>query len=105
VEGKGLIPPNQTGLRKGMGTLDIYTLIYIIIIYIYTLNYLINRQIGKGGKMTAMFVNLRAAFDSVEEIRSMREREIREELMERVEEMLRKARSSSHLKRDWHVKK
>ena len=35
MEGKGLIPPNQTGLRKGMGTLDIYTLIYIIIIYIY----------------------------------------------------------------------
>ncbi len=29
VEGKGLIPPNQTRLRKGMGTLDIYTLIYI----------------------------------------------------------------------------
>jgi len=42
VEGKGLIPPNQTGFRKGMGTLD----------NVYALNYLVNRQIGqKRGKL------------------------------------------------------
>lgn len=35
VEGKGIIPPNQTGFRKGMGTID----------NIYVLNYMINRQI------------------------------------------------------------
>jgi len=37
VEGKGLIPSIQMGFRKGMGMID----------NIYTLNYLINRQIGK----------------------------------------------------------
>jgi len=46
---------------------------------------LINRQIGKKGrKMTAMFVDLRAVFDSVDRgvlIRVMRERGIREGLV------------------------
>jgi len=46
--------------------------------------------------MTAVFVDLRAAFDSVDKevlIRSMRERGKREGLVKRVEEMLRKVRS------------
>lgn len=34
VEAKNIIPDNQTGFRKGMGTID----------QIYALNYLINRQ-------------------------------------------------------------
>ncbi|KYN22001.1 hypothetical protein ALC57_05613 [Trachymyrmex cornetzi] len=43
VEGKGLIPHNQTGFRKGMETL--YN--------IYVLNFLINRQVRKkGGKFS-----------------------------------------------------
>jgi len=87
VEGKSLIPPNQAGFRKGMGTLD----------NIYVLNYLINRQIrGKGGKLVAIFVDLRAAFDSVDRgelIRAMRGRGVREGLVERVEEMLKETRS------------
>lgn len=33
VEGKGLIPPNQTGFRKGLGTVE----------NIYVLNYIINK--------------------------------------------------------------
>lgn len=37
VEGKELIPPNQTGFRKGLGTVD----------NIYVLNYIVNRQIEK----------------------------------------------------------
>jgi len=37
VEGKGIISPNQTGFRKGMGTID----------NIYILNMLINRQINQ----------------------------------------------------------
>lgn len=42
IEMKGMISYNQTGFRKGIGTVDV------------TINYLINRQIGrKGGKMVA----------------------------------------------------
>jgi len=53
VERKGMLPPSQTGFRKGMGTID----------NIYILNYLINRQIGrKGGKLIAVFVDLIAVF-------------------------------------------
>jgi len=40
VKGKRLIPPNQAGFRKGMGTLD----------NIYVLNFLINRQVRKKKK-------------------------------------------------------
>lgn len=55
IEMKRMIPHNQTGFRQGMGRMD----------NIYTINYLINRQIGrKGRKMVAMF--LKAAFDSVD---------------------------------------
>lgn len=57
VEGKGIVPPNQTGFRRGIGTMD----------NVYVLNYLIGRKLeGKGGGIVALFVNLRAAFDSVD---------------------------------------
>lgn len=57
VEEKGIIPSNQTGFRKRMGTID----------NIYVLNYRIQRRIErKGGKLMAFFVDLRAAFDSVD---------------------------------------
>jgi len=39
VEEKGILTANQTGFRKGMGTVD----------SIFTLNYLINRQLIKKG--------------------------------------------------------
>jgi len=87
VEGKGIIPPNQTGFRKGMGSID----------NIYVLNYLVNKRLErKKGKVIAMFVDLKAAFDSVDRevlIGTMRQRGIREGLIERVEEMLRETRS------------
>jgi len=38
MEGKGIISSNQAGFRKRMETMD----------QIYTLNYLINRQLGEG---------------------------------------------------------
>ena len=54
---KEMIPQNQTGFRNGLGTVD----------NIFVLNYLANRQEAKKqGKLVAMFVNLRAAFDSVD---------------------------------------
>lgn len=74
IKGKGLIPHNQTGFRKGMGTID----------NIYTINFLITRQIGKkGGKLIAMFLDLKAASDSVDRevlLGAMRELGIREGL-------------------------
>lgn len=58
---------------------------------IYVLNYLANRQtVKKGGKLTVLFVDLKAAFDSANRKVLMREiRRVREELVERVEELLR----------------
>jgi len=57
VKGKGIIPSNQAEFRKGMGTMD----------QIYILNYLINRQLGKEkGGMIALFIDLKAAFDSLD---------------------------------------
>jgi len=46
IERKGIVPQNQTGFRKEMGTVD----------NIYTINYLINKQLGrKGRKLVALF--------------------------------------------------
>jgi len=87
VEGREILPPSQTGFRKGMGTMD----------NIFVLNYLINRQIGKKrGKLIAVFVDLKAAFDSVDRrilLDAMRERGVREGLVERVTEVLRETKS------------
>lgn len=58
---------------------------------IYALNYLINRQLGREKGMLALFVYLKAAFDSVDRgelLSTMRERGVREELVDRVEEIL-----------------
>lgn len=64
---------------------------------IFVLNYLANRQIHKkGGKMVALFVDLRAAFDSVNRevlVRAMRKRGVRKGLVVRVEEFLRETKS------------
>jgi len=95
VEGKGIIPSNQTGFRKGMGTID----------QIYTLNYLVNRQLGKEkGSLVALFIDLKAAFDSLDRgvlIGAMRERGVREGLVERVEEILRETKSRVRIGRQW----
>ncbi|XP_077255453.1 uncharacterized protein LOC143893678 [Temnothorax americanus] len=87
IEGKRMVPHNQTGFRRGMGTID----------NIYVLNYMVNRRLEKkGGKLIACFVDLKAAFDSVDRgilIKAMRERGIREGLVRRTEEMLRETKS------------
>lgn len=47
----------KRGLEKKMGTMD----------NIYVINYLINKRLGiRGGKLVALFVDLKAAFDSVD---------------------------------------
>jgi len=87
VEEKNILPGNQIGFRKGMGTMD----------NIYTLNYLINRQLVKReGILVALFGDLRAAFDSVDRevlVEAMRERGIKESLISRMEELLRDMKS------------
>lgn len=51
---------------------------------------------SKKGKVVAMFMNLKAAFDSVDRgvfVETMKQKGIREGLVERVEEVLRETRS------------
>lgn len=64
---------------------------------IYVLTHLVNKKLSREkGKLVAFFIDLRAAFDSVDrEIlwKTMRERGIREGLVQRYEDMLRETRS------------
>lgn len=87
IENKGIVPQNQAGFRKGMGALD----------KVYILNYMVNRQLSKkGGKLIALFVDLKAAFDKVDRgilVGTMRKRGIREGLVERVARVLEETRS------------
>ncbi|XP_033216926.1 uncharacterized protein LOC117172803 [Belonocnema kinseyi] len=56
VEEKANVPHNRTCFIKGMGT----------VANVYVLNYLVNRNLGrKKGKLVALFVDLKAAFESV----------------------------------------
>lgn len=57
IENKRIIPDNQSGFRNNRGTID----------NIFVLKYLVDRCIGrKGGRLVALFVDLKAAFDSVD---------------------------------------
>lgn len=85
-EKKKVIPQNQTGFRKEMGIMD----------NIYVVNYIINNQLGRGKKAVALFVDMKAAFDSVDRkalFKTMRERGIKESLIARVKEILNKTKS------------
>lgn len=72
VEGKKVVPHNQTGLGREWAHW-ITTCMYLI---------MVNRQLGKkGGRMIAVFVDLKATFDMVNKrilIESMRKGGIRE---------------------------
>lgn len=57
VEGKEILPENETGFRKRLGTIN----------NIFVVNYLMNRQLVKrGGSLVALIVDLKAAFDSID---------------------------------------
>jgi len=57
-EKKRIVPQNQIRFRKGIGTDNIHVL-----------NYLINKQIGrKKGRLVTLFVDIIAAFDSVDRV-------------------------------------
>lgn len=83
---------SQTGFRKEMGTMD----------SIYTLNCVANRQINKkGGKLIALFIDLKAAFRGYEDTnRNDEEKEIRESLIRRVEEILRETKNRVRVGRE-----
>lgn len=51
MERGGILPPNQTGFREGMGTID----------SIYVLNCLANRKLRKKEMLVALLVDLKAA--------------------------------------------
>lgn len=55
VEEGDRISQNQTGFRKGMGTMD----------NVYVLNYLVSTELNKRKGKMAFFVDLREAFDFV----------------------------------------
>lgn len=80
MEEKGVLPPSQTGFRKGLGITD----------NIYVINYLMNRQVNtKTGKMVNLFVDMTVTFDSVDRrvlVEAMKKKGVREGLVERVRE-------------------
>lgn len=63
----------------------------------YVINYLVNRQLSrKEGRFVIIFIDQKTAFDSVDRavmIEAIRERGVREGLIERVEEVIRETRS------------
>ena len=87
VEGKGMIPENQAGFRKGRGTID----------HIYVLNHMIGKQTSRSkGKLVALFVDLRAAFDTVDRRKlweAMEKSGVTEGLRDRVKEIYRETTS------------
>lgn len=93
-EREGILPGNPAGFRKGMGTMD----------QIYSLNYLINRQLGRDKRMIALFIDLKAAFDSINRrvfVGVMRQRGVREGLVDRVEEILRETKCRVRIREQW----
>jgi hypothetical protein len=59
-EEKGVLPDSQAGFRKGRGTMD----------KVYILDILTRNELRKkGGRMCALFVDFRAAFDKVDRVK------------------------------------
>jgi len=87
IKEKEIVPHNQVGFRKGMGTMD----------NIYVINYLINRNIERGKEgVVALFMDLKAAFNSIDRrvlVEVVREKGIRRGLVERVKEVLRETKN------------
>jgi hypothetical protein len=87
IEEKGVVPDRQAGFRKGRGTID----------NVYILDHLAKSELKKKeGRMCALFVDFRAAFDKVD-IEKMfgclREKEISEWLVGKGEEIYARTKS------------
>jgi len=80
IEEKGIIPEWQAGFRKNKGVID----------NIYTLNYIMGREIERGRKMVVALVDLKAAFNSVDRRilgRRLEEEKVSRRLRERIMEI------------------
>jgi hypothetical protein len=87
IEEKGVLPDSQAGFRKGRGTVD----------NVYILDHLARKEVRKkGGRMYALFIDFKAAFDKVDRVKMfecMRERGISEWLVRKVEEIYARTRN------------
>jgi hypothetical protein len=60
IEEKGVLPDSQAGFRKGRGTVD----------NVYILDHLARNELRKkGGRMNALFIDFKAAFDKVDRVK------------------------------------
>lgn len=86
VERQEVIQEGQVGSEGQMGTID------------YLCHELSDgKQLGEKREVSVLFMNLKAAFDSMDRgvlIEAMRERKIRERLIGRVEEMVKETKST-----------
>jgi hypothetical protein len=87
IEEKGVLPDSQAGFRKGRGTVN----------NVYILDHLARNELRKkGGRMYALFIDFKAAFDKVDRVKMfecMRERGISEWLVRKVEEIYARTRN------------
>ena len=84
LEEKEVLPDGQAGFRKERGTMD----------NVYILKHLIDQELEKkAGKLYALFIDLKAAFDSVDRVKMwecLRAKDINEHLVRRMEEIYEK---------------
>lgn len=93
VEEKGNIPEWQAKFRKGKCVMD----------SIYTINYIIGRELQIGKEMVAMMVDLKAAFDSVDKEvlgRRLEEGGISKRIRERIRKIYRETRVCDKYRRE-----
>lgn len=103
VEEKKMLPENQGGFRKGRGTID----------NIFILNHIVQREKrSKEGKVYAMFVDFKAAFDNVNRKKLweiLKEKEIEKGLIRRLEKIYESTkmavRTKEGLSNSFEVKK
>lgn len=103
MEEKKLVLQSQVGFRKGRGIID----------NIYYTNYLVEREVGRGGKIVEALVDLlRTAFDSVnrrimgKRLEEGMSRRLREKIMEIYEETRSVVKiDRSYGKRFWTTKR
>lgn len=89
VELKKLLPESQGGFRRSRGTLD----------NIFVLNHIVQREKNnkKEGKVYAMFVDFKAAFDNIDRKKlweSMKEKRINRKIIGRLEKIYEETRST-----------